>query len=122
LIHGHLFLFKLVIPEPYPRCKQWSAPGSFCAFVLPIVVALHYSLSGIGCALFGEMRRLACLAACKACSDVREQEGEQEDPRDDDDPLRLWCSCQQPHGGNFMIMCDIQGENCYEWSVCSNLS
>jgi len=84
-------------------------------FVLPVVVALSYYLSGIGCALFGEMRRSACLAARKASSDVREQEGEQEDSKDDDDPLRLWCSWQQPHGGNFMIMCDIQGENSYKW-------
>jgi len=35
------------------------------------------------------MRRSACLAACKTSSDVREQEGEKEDPKDDDDPLRL---------------------------------
>ena len=33
---------------------------------------------------------------------------------DDDVPLRPWCSCQQPHGGKFMIMCDLQKENCHK--------
>ena len=76
----------------------------------------------IGCTLFGVMRRSAHLAACKAGSDTRE--GEQSDPSDDDNPLRPWCSCQQPHGGNFMIMCDIQRENCHKWyhGMCVGIS
>jgi hypothetical protein len=29
----------------------------------------------------------------------------------EDDPERLWCICQQPHGNKFMISCD----GCKDW-------
>ena len=45
-------------------------------------------------------------------------------PEDDDDPLHPWCFCQQPSGGNFMIMCDQQGDNCHKWyhGMCVGIS
>jgi len=27
----------------------------------------------------------------------------------------LWCSCQRPEDGRFMIHCDVQGEGCRVW-------
>jgi len=27
----------------------------------------------------------------------------------------LWCSCQNPEGGRFMICCDVRGEGCKIW-------
>ena len=27
----------------------------------------------------------------------------------------LWCSCQQPEAGRFMICCDVQGPGCKIW-------
>lgn len=33
------------------------------------------------------------------------------DYNSEDDPERLWCLCQKPHGGKFMICCDI----CKDW-------
>lgn len=33
------------------------------------------------------------------------------DCNSEDDPDRLWCVCQKPHGGKFMICCDI----CKDW-------
>ena len=30
-------------------------------------------------------------------------------------PVELWCICQQPEGGRFMICCDVQGDGCKEW-------
>ena len=27
----------------------------------------------------------------------------------------LWCSCQRPEDGRFMIHCDVQGEECRVW-------
>ena len=79
-----------------------------------------------GCALFGEMRRSACVAARKSGSGSQGRSGEQLTPEndDDDDPLRPWCSCQQPHGGKFMIMCDLQKENCHKWyhGMCAGIS
>ena len=33
----------------------------------------------------------------------------------DSAPVELWCICQQPEGGRFMICCDVQGDGCKEW-------
>jgi len=43
---------------------------------------------------------------------------------DEDDPDHLWCFCQQPTDGKFMIMCDHQGENCFRWyhGACVDVS
>lgn len=36
---------------------------------------------------------------------------EESDYNSEDDPNKLWCVCQKPHGGKFMICCDI----CKDW-------
>ena len=70
------------------------------------------------------MRRSARLTAREAESCPAVQQGRlQDDARpaiqqgqlQEDDPLHPWCFCQQPNGGNFMIMCDQQGDNCHKW-------
>ena len=33
----------------------------------------------------------------------------------DSAPVELWCICQQPEGGRFMICCDVQGDGCKVW-------
>ena len=33
----------------------------------------------------------------------------------DGSPVELWCSCQQPEAGHFMIECDVQGDGCKVW-------
>jgi len=58
------------------------------------------------------MWRSAYLAAREAeLSDFRPtlQKGHLQE----DNPLHPWCFCQKTSDGNFMIMCDQQGDNCY---------
>ena len=33
----------------------------------------------------------------------------------DSAPVELWCICQQPEAGRFMICCDVQGDGCKVW-------
>jgi len=60
------------------------------------------------------MQRFAHLAAEGCNSQLKEQQNEQSE-NDDNDSLHPWCFCQQPSNGNFKIMCDHQGDNCYKW-------
>lgn len=41
----------------------------------------------------------------------KSRNGESEFNKDEDDPNRLWCICRKPHGGRFMVCCDL----CNEW-------
>lgn len=52
--------------------------------------------------------------------DSSEAEENQEEEESEDDPNKLWCTCNQPHNNRFMICCDT----CEEWyhGKCVNIT
>ena len=94
---------------------------------------LHCMLSrNSGCVICRRSARLAARAqstqldshSSLLTSEVNNGGGPYGATDDDDDPDHPWCFCQQPSDGKFMIMCDQQGENCFQWyrGACVDVS
>ena len=88
------------------------ALGCNCSVLFPLSVFVLFS--GLGssweCTLFGMSRKSVCIAARHRKQSPRAQ-------NDDvvDGSAVLWCSCRRPQGDQFMIECDLRGENCFHW-------